>query len=417
MERVITAGEWTLFSPNEVPELHERYGDAFRAAYEAAEARAAAGELRHRPVGLGMMGFADALHRLGIAYASDAAVDFADRSMELICHTAYWASTELAAERGRYSSYQGSLWDRGILPHDSIDLLASTRRPDHAELALQLDRSSQLDWSALRQRIARHGMRNSNCVAIAPTATIANITGVSASIEPDYQNLYVKSNLSGEFTMINAHLFAELKALDLWDEVMAADLKYFDGSLAAIERVMRADFDLRDRDNLHEFALSYLFFAAIFEGCWFYNGFSPIFALQRRGLMKGTAEQLQYIMRDEVLHCAFGIRTVRTLIEEENLQLDPQAIAALWLEAEAAESAYSDFLLPEPILGYSAAQHMGQFRYIANRRARQLGVAEPFPGASNVLPWLDEQANLRKEKNFFETRVTEYQTGGALSWD
>jgi ribonucleoside-diphosphate reductase beta chain len=184
-----------------------------------------------------------------------------------------------------------------------------------------------------------------------------------------------------------------------------------------LERVMRADFDLTDRDNLHEFALSYLFFAAIFEGCWFYNGFTPIFALQRRGLMKGTAEQLQYIMRDEVLHCAFGIRTVRTLIAEENLQLDPAALARLWEEAEAAETAYAGYLLREPILGYSAAQHMGQFRYIANRRARQLGLAEPFPGAENVLPWLDEQANLRKEKNFFETRVTEYQTGGALSWE
>ena len=184
-----------------------------------------------------------------------------------------------------------------------------------------------------------------------------------------------------------------------------------------LERVMRADFDLTDRDNLHEFALSYLFFAAIFEGCWFYNGFTPIFALQRRGLMKGTAEQLQYIMRDEVLHCAFGIRTVRTLIAEENLQLDPATLARLWEEAEAAETAYAGYLLREPILGYSAAQHMGQFRYIANRRARQLGLAEPYPGAENVLPWLDEQANLRKEKNFFETRVTEYQTGGALTWE
>jgi len=184
-----------------------------------------------------------------------------------------------------------------------------------------------------------------------------------------------------------------------------------------LERVMRADFDLGNRDNLHEFALSYLFFAAIFEGCWFYNGFSPIFALQRRGLMKGTAEQLQYIMRDEVLHCAFGIRAVRTLIAEEELELDPQAVSLLWQEAEAAEAAYSGYLLREPMLGYSAAQHMGQFRYIANRRARQLGLVEPFSGAENVLPWLDEQANLRKEKNFFETRVTEYQTGGALAWE
>jgi ribonucleoside-diphosphate reductase beta chain len=184
-----------------------------------------------------------------------------------------------------------------------------------------------------------------------------------------------------------------------------------------LERVMRSDFDLSKRDNLHEFALSYLFFAGIFEGCWFYNGFTPIFALQRRGLMKGTAEQLQYIMRDEVLHCAFGIRVVRTLIAEEELELDPHAITQLWQEAEACESAYASYLLRDPILGYSASQHMAQFRFIANRRARQLGLTEPYPGAENALPWLDEQANMRKEKNFFETRVTEYQTGGALSWD
>ena len=184
-----------------------------------------------------------------------------------------------------------------------------------------------------------------------------------------------------------------------------------------LERVMRSDFDLTDRDNLHEFALSYLFFAGIFEGCWFYNGFTPIFALQRRGLMKGTAEQLQYIMRDEVLHCAFGIRVVRQLLQEENLTLDPVQVKALWEEAEAAESAYAGYILREPILGYNADLHRDQFRFIANRRARQLGLAEPFPGAENVLPWLDEQANMRKEKNFFETRVTEYQTGGALAWD
>lgn len=181
--------------------------------------------------------------------------------------------------------------------------------------------------------------------------------------------------------------------------------------------VLQSDLPLTDRETLHEFALAYLFFAAVFEGSWFYNGFSPVFALQRRGLMKGAAEQLQYIMRDEVLHCAFGIRVVRELLEEENLQLDPQAIRQMWDEAEAAETAYAGYILREPILGYNADLHIEQFRHIANRRARQLGMSEPFPGAGNVLPWLDEQANLRKEKNFFETRVTEYQTGGALVWE
>jgi ribonucleoside-diphosphate reductase beta chain len=181
--------------------------------------------------------------------------------------------------------------------------------------------------------------------------------------------------------------------------------------------VLQSGRPLTDRDALHEFAMAYLFFAAVFEGCWFYNGFSPVFALQRRGLMKGAAEQLQYIMRDEVLHCAFGIRVVRQLLEEENLQLDPEALRQMWDEAEAAEAAYAGYILREPILGYNADLHSEQFRYVANRRARQLGLTEPFPGAKNVLPWLDEQANLRKEKNFFETRVTEYQTGGALVWE
>jgi ribonucleoside-diphosphate reductase alpha chain len=188
--------------------------------------------LRHRPVGLGIMGFADCLYRLGLPYASEAAVDFADRSMEAVCYHAYWASTELARERGRYSSFAGSLWDRGILPLDSLDLLAAGRGGH-----LETDRGSRLDWAALRERIAAHGMRNSSCVAIAPTATIANIVGVSASIEPGYQNIYVKSNLSGEFTVVNEALVRDLKALGLWDAVMVANLKYFDGSLARIERI------------------------------------------------------------------------------------------------------------------------------------------------------------------------------------
>jgi ribonucleoside-diphosphate reductase alpha chain len=188
--------------------------------------------LRHRPVGLGIMGFQDALHELRVPYASEAAVEFADRSMEAVCYHAYWASTELARERGRYSSYRGSLWDRGILPQDSLDLLAQSRGG-----YVEIDRSSSMDWDALRQRIAEHGMRNSNCVAIAPTATISNIIGVSASIEPSFGNLSVKSNLSGEFTLLNEYLVRDLKALGLWDDVMVMDLKHFDGSLRRIDRV------------------------------------------------------------------------------------------------------------------------------------------------------------------------------------
>ncbi|MFN3543618.1 MAG: ribonucleoside-diphosphate reductase subunit alpha [Thiobacillus sp.] len=354
MQRVMEGGDWTLFSPNDVPDLHDKYGRAFVEAYTEYERRADRGEiklfkrmpavqlwrkmlsmlfetghpwitfkdpcnirspqqhvgvvhssnlcteitlntndhevavcnlgsvnlvnhlkrdaagnlsldldklkatihtamrmldnvvdvnyyavgkarnsnLKHRPVGLGIMGFQDALQELRVPYASDAAVEFADRSMEAVAYYAYWASTELAQERGRYSSYEGSLWSRGILPQDSIKLLAEERGG-----YLDVDMSSTLDWDALRARIAQYGMRNSNCLAIAPTATIANIVGVSASIEPTYQNLYVKSNLSGEFTVANKYLVADLKKLGMWDEVMVADIKYFDGSLARIDRI------------------------------------------------------------------------------------------------------------------------------------------------------------------------------------
>ena len=349
MRRVMEKGAWTLFSPSDVPDLHDKYGAAFEQAYVAYEEKAARGEikpsktlpavdlwrkmlsmlfetghpwitfkdacnirspqqhagvvhssnlcteitlntseaetavcnlgsvnlprhitdgqidhaklqrtvqtamrmldnvidinyyavkkardsnLRHRPVGLGIMGFQDALYALRIPYASDAAVEFADRSMEAVCYHAYWASTELAAERGRYASYKDSLWEQGVLPLDTLDLLERARGG-----YVELDRSATLDWDALRGKIARDGMRNSNCVAIAPTATISNIVGVDASIEPCFGNLSVKSNLSGEFTIINQALVRDLKRLGLWDEVMVMDLKHFDGSLAAIDRV------------------------------------------------------------------------------------------------------------------------------------------------------------------------------------
>jgi ribonucleoside-diphosphate reductase alpha chain len=194
--------------------------------------------LRHRPVGLGIMGFQDALYEIGVPYASNEAVDFADRSMEAVCYHAYWASTELAQERGRYSSYRGSLWDKGILPIDTLDLLCEQRGTlGNGQPLVDIDRSSTLDWKALRARIAEHGMRNSNCIAIAPTATISNIVGVSASIEPSFGNLSVKSNLSGEFTIVNEYLVRDLKKVGLWDEVMVMDLKHFDGSLRRIDRV------------------------------------------------------------------------------------------------------------------------------------------------------------------------------------
>ena len=357
MRRVIEAGDWTLFSPNDVPDLHDLFGKAFETAYVAYEAKAARGELklhrrlpaadlwrkmltmlfetghpwitfkdacnirspqqhvgvvhssnlcteitlntsdtetavcnlgsinlkqhliadanggktldhdklratigtamrmldnvidinyyavkkardsnlRHRPVGLGLMAFQDSLYELRIPYASDAAVQFADESMEAICYYAYLASTDLAKERGRYASYPGSLWERGVLPLDTLDLLNESRGTEAGYV--KVDRSSKLDWDALRHKIADDGMRNSNCIAIAPTATISNIVGVDASIEPSFGNLSVKSNLSGEFTVINSYLVQDLKRRGLWDDVMVMDLKHFNGSLGPIDRV------------------------------------------------------------------------------------------------------------------------------------------------------------------------------------
>jgi ribonucleoside-diphosphate reductase alpha chain len=349
MQRLEADGAWTLFSPDETPDLHDLYGPAFAKAYEAYEAKAARGEmrvfktvravdmwrkmltmlfetghpwitfkdpcnirspqnhagvvhssnlcteitlntsdtevavcnlgsinlvahvtpkgldqaklartvktavrmldnvidvnfytipearrsnLRHRPVGLGLMGFHDAIQILRLPYASDVAVAFADESMEAISFHAISASVDLAAERGRYASFEGSLWSKGVLPIDSVEHLASAR-----DGVLDLDRSTTLDWEPLRERVKKVGMRNSNVMAIAPTATISNICGVAQSIEPAYQNLYVKSNMSGDFTVVNAALVHDLKARGLWDDVMISDLKYFDGSVGQIDRV------------------------------------------------------------------------------------------------------------------------------------------------------------------------------------
>ena len=188
---------------------------------------------KHRPIGLGLMGFQDALYKLGISYDSEEAVEFADKSMELISYFAIEASCALAEERGTYETYKGSLWDNGVFPLDSIDLLAEQRGSDF----IDQNTEKTLDWDKLKEKMSKHGIRNSNVMAIAPTATIANITGVSQSIEPTYQNLFVKSNLSGEFTVVNPYLIEDLKKEGLWDEVMLSDLKYFEGSLKQINRV------------------------------------------------------------------------------------------------------------------------------------------------------------------------------------
>ena len=350
MKRVVEDGDWTLFSPNDVPDLHDLYGKAFEERYEQYEQMARDGELklyktlkaqnvwrkmlgmifetghpwmtfkdpcnlrspqqhcgvvhssnlcteitlntnaeevavcnlgsvnlpqhiengelnldklrgtvrtairmldnvidinyysvpqaetsnfRHRPIGLGLMGFQDALYKIDAPYGSEGAVTFADRSMEAISYFAIEASSELAAERSSYSSYEGSLWSQGIFPLDSLDILIAQR----GEKYINVNRDKTLDWDALKAKVAAAGMRNSNVMAIAPTATIANITGVSQSIEPTYQNLYVKSNLSGEFTVVNPYLVNDLKSRDLWDKVMVNDLKYFDGSVQTIDRI------------------------------------------------------------------------------------------------------------------------------------------------------------------------------------
>ncbi len=188
--------------------------------------------LKHRPVGMGIMGFQDALYKLRLPYASGEAIEFADSSMEMVSYYAIKASTELAEERGAYTSFKGSLWSKGILPIDSIDTLDKNRNG-----YLEMDRTSRLDWAALRKRVKKTGMRNSNCMAIAPTATISNICGVCQSIEPTYQNLFVKSNLSGEFTVVNPYMVNDLKERGIWDEVMVSDLKYFDGSVQQVDRI------------------------------------------------------------------------------------------------------------------------------------------------------------------------------------
>ena len=350
MKRVFEDGDWTLFSPNDVPDLHDLYGTAFEERYNHYEAQARSGEIKlhktlkaqalwrkmlgmifetghpwitfkdpcnirspqqhcgvvhssnlcteitlntskdeiavcnlgsvnlpqhiengtlnieklrktvttairmldnvidinyysvetsensnmkHRPIGLGLMGFQDALYKVDVSYASDQAVEFADQTMEAISYFAISASTSLAAERGAYASYEGSLWSQGIFPIDSLAMLVEQRGADY----ISVNQDSTMDWDALRETVSQQGMRNSNVMAIAPTATIANITGVSQSIEPTYQNLYVKSNLSGEFTVVNPYLVRDLKEHGLWDQVMVNDLKYYDGSVQAIDRI------------------------------------------------------------------------------------------------------------------------------------------------------------------------------------
>ena len=447
MQRVRENGHWTLFSPSDVPRLHDTYGAAFRETYLAYEAKAAAGairsarqveavglwrkmlamifetghpwltwkdpsnvrspqdhagvvhgsnlcteillntsrdevavcnlgsvnlaahvgpsgidrdklartvktavrmldnvidinlypvdearnaNLRHRPVGLGIMGFQDALYALGVSYASDAAADFADESMETIAYHAILASAELARERGTYVSYKGSKWDRGIFPQDSIELLERERGA-----RVPLSRQSSLDWTPVRASVRAHGMRNSNVMAIAPTATIANICGVSASIEPTYKNLYVKSNLSGDFTMVNRSLVTDLRALGLWDRQMVEDLKYHDGAVNEIDRIPAA---LKDKYlTAFEIEAEWLIECAARRQKWIDMG-------QSLNLYMGTASgrrlsDMYMLAWEKGLKTTYYLRTLGAGgIEQSTVDINRHGMQPRWMKSKSASA-------------------------------------------------------------------------------
>ncbi|MEO7720126.1 MAG: ribonucleoside-diphosphate reductase subunit alpha [Capsulimonas sp.] len=286
--------------------------------------------LRHRPVGLGVMGFQDALYTLGISYASDAAVQFADQSMEAISYYAFLASSDLAAQRGAYPTYQGSLWDQGLLPIDTIDRLQKERGSD-----ILMDRSSTMDWSVVRNAIQQNGMRNSNVLAIAPTATISNIVGVSQSIEPTYKNLYVKSNLSGEFTQVNAPLVNDLKALGLWDAEMRDDLKYFDGSLLEIERIPQ---EIRDRyRTAFEIDAHWIIECASRRQKWIDMGQSLNLYMDQPSGKK--LSEMYFLAWAKGLKTTYYLRTVAaTQVEKSTLDINRRSIQPRWMKNQSASA-------------------------------------------------------------------------------
>ncbi len=447
MKRVAEGGQWTLFSPNEVPDLHDLYGSAFEARYTVYEAMAARGELqqhksvsalemwrkmltllfetghpwitfkdpsnvrspqdhvgvvhnsnlcteillntnadetavcnlgsvnlplhirdgaldlelleatvrtglrmldnvinlnfyptveaensnkRHRPVGLGLMGFQDALYALGIAYASDAAAAFADRSMEAIAYHTILASSELARERGTYPSYTGSKWDRGIFPQDTVDLLARERG-----MAIPVDRSSTLPWERVRAAVRTHGMRNSNVMAIAPTATISIIVGSGQSIEPTYKNLYAKSNMSGDFTQVNTYLVDDLKREGLWDAEMLDDLKYFDGSVVEIERVPDV---LKERyRTAFEIGPEWLIEAAARRGKWLDMGQSLNLYMSQPSGKK--LHEMYFLAWHKGLKTTYYLRTLAaTQVEKSTLDINRRSIQPRWMKSKSASA-------------------------------------------------------------------------------
>ncbi|MBV9659410.1 MAG: ribonucleoside-diphosphate reductase subunit alpha [Verrucomicrobia bacterium] len=307
--------------------------------YPVKEARNA--NLRHRPVGLGFMGFQDALYKLNISYASEAAVEFADRAMELISYHAILASTELARERGAYATYQGSKWDRGLLPIDTIQLLTEER----GEEFTRIDRSQTLDWEKVRAAIRANGMRNSNTMAIAPTATISNISGVSQSIEPAYKHLFAKSNLSGEFANINTYLVEALKKLDLWDAEMVADLKYYDGTIQEIDRipddikeVFRTAFEIEPR---------WLIECASRRQKWIDMGQSLNLYLSAPNGRK--LSDMYHFAWQKGLKTTYYLRTLAaTQIEKSTLDVNRRGVQPRWMKSRSASAEVQIARQPAP---------------------------------------------------------------------
>jgi ribonucleoside-diphosphate reductase alpha chain len=284
----------------------------------------------HRPIGLGLMGFQEALYIQNISFASHAAIEFADKSMEMISYYAILASTKLAAERGAYQTFKGSKWDRGYLPIDTIDLLEAERG-----LPIDIDRSASMDWAPVRAAVKKHGMRNSNTMAIAPTATIANITGCTPSNEPVYKHLFVKSNLSGEFTVTNPYLVTKLKEHNLWDEEMIDDLKYFDGSIREIERIPTKIKDLFL--TAFEIEPEWLIECAARRQKWIDMGQSLNLYLAEPSGKK--LHQMYMLSWEKGLKTQYYLRTLgATQIEKSSIDVNKRGLQPRWMKSKSASS-------------------------------------------------------------------------------
>ena len=363
---------------------------------------------RHRPVGLGVMGFQDALHLRGSSYASDEAVDFADRSMEAVSYYALRTSALLAEERGAYRSFEGSKWDRGLLPVDTIDVLEEERGEP-----VEVPRSRSMDWTPVRRLIAAHGMRNSNVLAIFRHVT-----------NPECRQYLLRQSFE---EAIHTHAFLYIveslgldqgEVFNMYREIPAIARKdQFEMELT--RSILDPDFRTDSLENMQEFVKNLIGFYVIMEGIFFYSGFAMVLSMHRQNRMRGTGEQFQYILRDETIHLNFGIDLING-IKEENPALWTLAfqkeMQELIEEAVELEVAYAYDCLPNGILGLNAPMFREYVEHVANRRLERIGLGAQYD-ASNPFPWMSETIDLAKEKNFFETRVTEYQQAASLSWE